>query len=133
MEKTLKILGIIVIVAVLVAIYFTAPVGQVPINSNQQGAQQETQQQAQEEDTVEDDDNTCSTTSGKTMTLGEAKVIALASDCGDRIDVEAVCNPVTGTWWIDMDVQKPGCSPACVVDIETEQAEVNWRCTGLAV
>lgn len=25
--------------------------------------------------------------------------------------------------------EKPGCNPACVVDIETNETEINWRCT----
>ncbi|MFH1442691.1 MAG: serpin family protein [Candidatus Micrarchaeota archaeon] len=42
------------------------------------------------------------------------------------------CNSMTGTYWIGMNVQgHEGCSPACVVNLETKTAEINWRCTGL--
>jgi len=42
-----------------------------------------------------------------------------------------MCNNYTGTYWIDLDIDKPGCNPACVVDTVTKTAEINWRCTGL--
>ena len=42
-----------------------------------------------------------------------------------------LCNQETGTWWIDLDLDKPDCSPACVVDVSEKTAEINWRCTGL--
>jgi formate hydrogenlyase subunit 3/multisubunit Na+/H+ antiporter MnhD subunit len=39
-------------------------------------------------------------------------------------------NENTKTWWIDLNIKREGCSPACVV-YETGYAEINWRCTGL--
>ncbi|MCP3682587.1 MAG: hypothetical protein GY861_07855, partial [bacterium] len=42
-----------------------------------------------------------------------------------------MCNPDTGTWWIDLDIDKEGCNPACVVYIDDKTAEINWRCTGV--
>lgn len=44
-----------------------------------------------------------------------------------------VCNEITGTIWIDFKPLEPkeGCNPAIVVGIETKNAEINWRCTGL--
>lgn len=43
-----------------------------------------------------------------------------------------MCNEITGTWWIDLDVEDAeGCNPACVINVVTNQAEINWRCTGL--
>ncbi len=69
------------------------------------------------------------------MTVKEAMEVALNSDCvteGSLLEDTAVCNESTGTWWIDLDVDKPGCKPACVVDIKTAgEASINWRCTGL--
>jgi hypothetical protein len=41
------------------------------------------------------------------------------------------CNEGTGTYWISTNITKPGCNPACVVDVGTQTAEINWRCTGL--
>lgn len=67
------------------------------------------------------------------MTLEDAKAVSLNSVCtmsGPLTD-NATCNEVTGTWWIDVDVYKPGCHPACVVNVETRLPEMNWRCTGL--
>lgn len=40
-------------------------------------------------------------------------------------------NPNSKTYWVDIDADKPGCSPACVVFEENRSAEINWRCTGL--
>ena len=41
------------------------------------------------------------------------------------------CNEGTGTYWIDLNLTKTGCNPACVVNVEDRTAEINWRCTGL--
>jgi hypothetical protein len=41
------------------------------------------------------------------------------------------CNEGTGTMWINLDMEKAGCNPACVIHVETGEAEINWRCTGL--
>jgi hypothetical protein len=41
-----------------------------------------------------------------------------------------VCNIGTGTYWINMNLTKQGCSPACVVDVANQSASINWRCTG---
>lgn len=73
---------------------------------------------------------------GNSMMLEEAKGIAQASmSCTSEgtLKEEAVCNSITGTWWIDLDTTIPrqGCSPACVVNINSRTAEVNYRCTGL--
>ncbi|MFH1591398.1 MAG: Kazal-type serine protease inhibitor domain-containing protein [archaeon] len=68
------------------------------------------------------------------MTLEQALAIGAESECVDEgalIEDDAVCNDVTGTWWIGTDIEKSGCSPACVVNVETDDAEINWRCTGL--
>jgi hypothetical protein len=70
------------------------------------------------------------------LTLESAKAAAMASECsanctGGCFKGTYVCNENTGTWWLDLELEKEGCSPACVVDVETRQAEINWRCTGL--
>jgi len=69
------------------------------------------------------------------MTLRSAKEAATGSLCtkdGATLTDNAMCNNVTGTWWIDLDMPttNPGCSPACVINVETKLAEINWRCTG---
>jgi len=66
-----------------------------------------------------------------TLTLTHAKQIAINSECGDRLKETYICNEFTGTYWFDLDVEKEGCNPACVVNVETREAEINWRCTGL--
>jgi len=65
------------------------------------------------------------------LTLADAKQIAIESECGDALKDTYVCNENTGTYWIDLNIEKSGCSPACVVDIITREAVINWRCTGL--
>ena len=65
------------------------------------------------------------------LSLSEAKNIALLSECGDRLKDTYICNEITGTWWINLDIEKSGCNPACVINVETKTAEINWRCTGL--
>ena len=71
--------------------------------------------------------------SGTEMSFSEAKQIAEASDCVNEgpLKDEHWCNNATGTWWISLNVDKPGCSPACVVKISDKTAEINWMCTGL--
>ena len=82
----------------------------------------------------EDDDEFCTKkSSGKKLSLTEAKQIASDSNCakeGPLKEDTYMCNEVTGTWWVDIDLDKEGCSPACVVNVETKKAEINWRCTG---
>ncbi len=65
------------------------------------------------------------------LSLEQARDIGIRGQCGDRLREAAVCNGNTGTWWIDLDVEREGCNPACVVDVETNGTSINWRCTGL--
>ncbi|MBN2517462.1 MAG: hypothetical protein JXB14_01315 [Candidatus Altiarchaeota archaeon] len=67
------------------------------------------------------------------MSISEAIDIATNSDCtadGSLLDTH-FCNENTRTWWIDLDIEQPGCAPACVINVDTGEAEINWRCTGL--
>ncbi len=78
---------------------------------------------------------TCSTKTGERMSLSESLQIADSSECINEgvLTTNYFCNPDTGTWWIDLDpfTEREGCNPACVVNIATKTAEINWRCTGL--
>ena len=67
------------------------------------------------------------------ITEGEAREIAVDSECGKAglLKENALYNDWTGTWWIDLDAQKEGCNPACVVWVATKRAEINWRCMGV--
>ena len=66
------------------------------------------------------------------MTEAEAREIAKSCECGESGTLKdtAFYNDWTATWWIDLDAEKDGCRPACVVSVRTRQAEINWRCTG---
>ena len=72
---------------------------------------------------------------GSIMSHVEALQIAKQSPCkkeGIIFPFSHNCNEYSGTWWINMIVSNhKGCFPACVVDIETKNAKINWRCTGL--
>ncbi len=57
----------------------------------------------------------------------EPKCLAPSIQC----ERSYVCNEGTGTYWIGLNIEKEGCNPACVVNLETRTAEINWRCTGL--
>lgn len=71
---------------------------------------------------------------GTGMNLREARLIAQESECSrGELKEEAFCNETTGTWWLGLDVEKPGCFPACVVDVTDKTAVINWRCTGLII
>jgi hypothetical protein len=84
-----------------------------------------------------DEGQECSYTGfGSSMTLGEAYAAAEASGCmneGTLNRADATCNENSGTWWIGLDTTIPreGCAPACVVNVNSGMAEVNYRCTGL--
>jgi len=66
------------------------------------------------------------------MTYEEAAAIAEAGLCTDQGPLKEThtCNGTTGTWWIDLDIDRPGCAPACVINIVDETVEINWRCAG---
>ncbi len=87
-----------------------------------------------QEDSTKNEENYCTKTgTDQKLSLPEAKKIALNSECikEGNLKETSICNQYTGTWWIDLDIQQKGCSPACVINVETKQAEINWRCTGL--
>jgi hypothetical protein len=71
------------------------------------------------------------------LTESDALRIAQESECGEKgaLADNAVLNENSNTWWIDLEMkpeyEKAGCSPACVVDAASLEAEINWRCTGL--
>ena len=69
---------------------------------------------------------------GAQMSYEQATNIAKTSACVEKGQLKEThfCNADTGTWWIDLSIEKPDCNPACVVDVNTGAANVNWRCTG---
>jgi len=73
--------------------------------------------------------------SEKTLDWDTAKKIALNSECLDygTLGEEHWCNEITGTAWFTLNLYEPkeGCNPACVVNVDTRKAEINWMCTGL--
>ncbi|VVB53609.1 Kazal-type serine protease inhibitor domain protein [uncultured archaeon] len=74
------------------------------------------------------------TESTSTMTADEALTIASAKCASDGTPKGTpYYNPNSKTWWVDIEPKQPksGCNPACVVSEETQQTEINWRCTGL--
>ena len=86
-----------------------------------------------EEPIPNETDEYCSAAAGESMALSEAKKIAINSECAEQgaLKNKYFCNSNTGTWWIDLDIEKQGCSPACVINVITKKASINWRCTGL--
>jgi len=70
------------------------------------------------------------------MTYAQARAIAAKSECtadGATLGTEHWCNDYTGTWWVKTSIQKKGCNPTCVINVETQAAEINWMCTGALV
>jgi outer membrane murein-binding lipoprotein Lpp len=70
---------------------------------------------------------------GATLSYQQAVDIAEGSGCVEQGQLKEThfFNENTGTWWIDLDIEKAGCAPACVVNVSDRTAEINWRCTGL--
>lgn len=60
------------------------------------------------------------------MSLFDAIEIA-EQECGETKG-NIFCNEDTGEWWIDITNQQGGCNPACVVNVETKESYINWRC-----
>jgi hypothetical protein len=77
-------------------------------------------------------DSICSSGSGKNMTYGQAKSIAIEKCKAGSLKDTYFCNPNSGTWWFDFTPNEPkeGCNPACVVFVKDGSTEINWRCTG---
>ncbi len=70
---------------------------------------------------------------GASLSYQAAVEIAQGSEClmeGGQLQETNLCNEDTGTWWIDLDLETPNCNPACVVDLTSRTAEINWRCMG---
>jgi len=77
------------------------------------------------------------------MALSLAKQLTTDSECGEKGVLEGTyaCNEDTHTWWMDLDIydevwdevegSEDLCDPACVIDTETGNAEINWRCLGV--
>ena len=67
------------------------------------------------------------------ITVEEAVEIAYESECLEQGELtgDNMYNQDTKTWWLDLDIEKEGCNPACVVSEATKTASINWRCTGL--
>jgi len=82
--------------------------------------------------TTTDNVETCKAATGESMNMAEAQKIFDASQCSREGSAkpEHSCNETTGTLWIDIMAYRKGCNPACVINVKTKTAEVNWRCTG---
>ena len=80
-----------------------------------------------------ENDALCDDGLGNEMSYSRAKEIATGTCKNGTLEDFHYCNNVTGTWWIDFspDEPKEGCNPACVVNVKSGEAEINWRCTGL--
>jgi len=91
-----------------------------------------TEAQPAETETVDTGEYCTDKSSGAQMSYEQAASIAKNSACAEQGQLEEThyCNTDTGTWWIDLSIEKPGCSPACVVNANDGSAEINWRCTG---
>jgi hypothetical protein len=76
------------------------------------------------------------TTNPVTVTLSESEAKTIAEKTcikgGESLSPGSY-NENSQTWWFDANLNnnKPGCNPACVVSATTKTAEINWRCTGL--
>ncbi|MFC1682085.1 hypothetical protein ACFL0X_00535 [Nanoarchaeota archaeon] len=61
--------------------------------------------------------------------------IAQNSECTEQGELTEnySYNENSKTWWIDLIPfeENPNCNPACVINTETLETEINWRCTGL--
>src|SRR6056297_2630113 len=67
--------------------------------------------------------------------LTEVQDLIIDSKCSEAgtLDFEnIICNENSNNWWIDIiNSDKEGCMLACVVNVEDQVFDINWRCTGL--
>ncbi len=64
------------------------------------------------------------------MSESEAQQIASQGECAQvaKTTKKGTYDSKTNTWTFDLDAQQKGCNPACVVDVATKTARVDWRC-----
>lgn len=73
---------------------------------------------------------------GEKMTQEQARKIA-ENTCikgGEALGL-GIYDSSSKTWWFDanLNAEREGCNPACVVSVESKKAEIDWRCVGLDV
>lgn len=77
----------------------------------------------------------CVPSAAGSLTADGAYRIAIASECAGVGNLSGAphYNANSRTWWIDLEPREanPLCHPACVVHEDTNEVEINWRCTGL--
>lgn len=80
-----------------------------------------------------EDSSVCYSPDGSGMNYAVANEKAQLGCKDGKLQENHFCNSSTGTWWIDFipDSPKDGCSPACVVVVDSGETEINWRCTGM--
>lgn len=124
MKKLTLVLGVLALVALTGAMCETPAANTNAANANVPPANLN--------EAIAEEECTDSET-GNSLNYEEAVKIAENSECAQEggLTDTYMCNENTGTWWIDLDIEKEGCSPACVVDVNDKTAEINWRCTGL--
>lgn len=78
------------------------------------------------------DESLCYSPNGSNMNFATAKEKAQVGCKDGKLEDNHSCNSSTGTWWIDFTPTTPkeGCNPACVVNVDSGNSEINWRCTG---
>ena len=124
MKSKLSTLGLVLILSTLI---FS---GCAP--STAQPTESPTLRQAQ--DTAATEGEYClDKDTGAKLSYQEAVEIAQNSECLEQGQLKETrfCNEDTGTWWIDLDIDKSNCMPACVINVSDKTAEINWRCTGV--
>jgi hypothetical protein len=73
---------------------------------------------------------TCKATTGESMNIFEAQRIFDASACsreGSAKEIH-VCDEANGTWAIGILTYAKDCDPACIIDVKTKTAKIDWRC-----
>lgn len=74
----------------------------------------------------------CTAPTGESMNIFDAQRVFDMSQCsreGSAKDTH-YCDAKAGAWVIDIQTYRKGCNPACVIDVKTKTAKVDWRCTG---
>jgi hypothetical protein len=68
---------------------------------------------------------------GASLGIQEALAIAGDSECtsGGELLPARFCDAATGAWWIGLNAPREGCDPACVVNANSRQAQIDWRCS----
>ncbi len=77
------------------------------------------------------DEKFCIAETDSNVSSEKAYEIAKNSECAKigKVAEDCNCDSSTFTCVFALEVDKPGCSPICLVDLKAATAQIDWQCT----